>query len=161
MALPMKEKGNKEMEKLPLTIQQKNIWNLQKYYEDTAISNLCGAVFYKEKRNSSFLQQAIQRFIQSQSGMRMRFSEDGEPGQYVVNEINDEIPVMSFQSMQEFDAYAEKMAKEPLGLKDRAMYRFSVFTAEGKSGILAVLSHLISDAWTFSLMVKMRNFKRL
>lgn len=147
------------MEKLPLTIQQKNIWNLQKYYEDTAISNLCGAVFYKEKRNSSFLQQVIQRFIQSQSGMR--FSEDGEPGQYVVNEINDEIPVMSFQSMQEFDAYAEKMAKEPLGLEDRAMYRFSVFTAEGKSGILAVLSHLISDAWTFSLMVKMRNFKRL
>lgn len=141
------------MEKFLLTVQQKNIWNLQKYYEDTAISNLCGVVFFKEKRNSSFLQQAIRRFIQSQSGMRMRFSEEGEPRQYVVNEINDEIPVMSFPSMEEFDAYAEKMAKKPLGLADRAMYRFSVFTVDGKSGILAVLSHLISDAWTFSLMV--------
>ena len=32
------------------------------------------------------------------------------------------------------------------------MYRFVVFQVGDRSGILAVLSHLISDAWTFSLI---------
>lgn len=33
------------MEYFHLTTPQQNIWNLQKYYEDTAIANLCGAIF--------------------------------------------------------------------------------------------------------------------
>lgn len=39
-----------------LTTPQQNIWNLQTYYSDTAIANLCGATFYNEKRNSMFMQ---------------------------------------------------------------------------------------------------------
>lgn len=140
------------MEYFHLTAQQQNIWNLQKYYEDTAISNLCGAIFYNEKRNSSLLQQAICHFIQKQSGLRLRFCEENEPKQYVTDEVNVDIPVMTFASMEEFDRYAEKFAKEPIGLINCPMYRFVVFQMENKSGILVVLSHLISDAWTFGLM---------
>ena len=40
-----------------LTTPQQNIWNLQKYYPNTAIANLCGAAFYKEKRNNRNMQQ--------------------------------------------------------------------------------------------------------
>lgn len=36
-----------------LTTPQKNIWNLQKYYGDTAIGNQCGAIFYKEKLDNN------------------------------------------------------------------------------------------------------------
>lgn len=61
------------MEYFHLTTPQQNIWNLQKYYEDTAISNLCGAVFYNEERDSALLQQAVSCFIQSQSALRLRF----------------------------------------------------------------------------------------
>ena len=101
------------MEYFHLTTPQQNIWNLQKYYEDTAIANLCGAIFYNEKRNSTLLQQAICQFIQNQSGMRLRFCEAGEPEQYVSDETDKAIPVMTFASMKEFDYYAEKFAKEP------------------------------------------------
>lgn len=137
-----------------LTIPQQNIWNLQKFYEDTAISNLCGAVFYKEKRDSLFLQQAVRCFIQSQSALRLRFCIKDEPKQYVTEQNNEQIPVMTFSSMKEFDNYAEKFAKEPLGLIECPMYRFVVFEVENKSGILILLSHLISDAWTFGLMLQ-------
>lgn len=140
------------MEYYHLTTPQQNIWNLQKYYGDTAIGNQCGAVFYKEKRDNCLLQQAIYQFIQGQSGIRLRFLEKNEPVSFISCEEPEEISVITFSSVDEFDSYAKEFAKEPLGLTDRAMYRFVIFEAEGKSGILAVLSHLISDAWTFSLM---------
>lgn len=142
------------MEYHDLTTPQQNIWNLQTYYSDTAIANLCGATFYSEKRNSVFMQQAIRQFISNQSGIRLRFREGEVSRQYVSDEVNEEIPVMTFSSMKEFDSYAEKFAREPLELTGRFMYRFVVFHVENRSGILVLLSHLISDAWTFGLMAK-------
>lgn len=132
-----------------LTTPQENIWNLQKYYADTSISNICGAVFYNEKRDSTLLQRSIRLFIKNQSGIRLRFVEGNEPQQYVSEEIVDDIPIMVFQSMKDFNAYVEQFAKEPIGLTNRALYRFVVFQVGNRSGILVLLSHLISDAWTY------------
>lgn len=142
------------MEYFHLTTPQQNIWNLQKYYSGTAIANLCGAVFFQEKRNSELLCQAVRQFIRNQSSIRLRFNEGKEPRQYISDEIDEDIPVRVFRSRKEFDVYAEKFAKDPIGLSERCMYRFVVFQLEqeNRSGILPVLSHLISDAWTFGLM---------
>ena len=134
-----------------LTTPQKNIWNLQKYYGDTAIGNQCGAIFYKEKRDIKLLKEAIRIFIENQSGMRLRFVDKEEPLQYVSGEI-EEIQTKIFTSMDEFEKYAQKFAKEPIGLNDKAMYRFVVFQVKDRSGVLVALSHLISDAWTFGIM---------
>lgn len=139
--------------KYPLTIPQQNIWNLQKYYPDTAISNLCGAVFYKEKRREDFLEQAINQVIRSQSGLRMRFSEEnGQPVQVINEFVYEKVPVQEFSSYEEFEAYAKKAASAPIGLTDRRMYYFEILRVEGVNGVLALLSHLIADAWTFSLI---------
>ena len=91
-----------KMEYFHLTTPQQNIWNLQKYYNDTSIANLCGATFYREKRDSILLQQAIRRFIQNQSGIRLRFCEGEKPSQYVSDEIDENIPIKTFSSMEEF-----------------------------------------------------------
>lgn len=74
--------------------------------------------------------------------------------QYISEEVDEDIPIMTFDSRQEFDQYAEIFAREPVGLLERQMYRFVVFhlDRESRSGVLVVLSHLISDAWTFGLM---------
>lgn len=142
------------MEYYHLTTPQKNIFNLQKYYADTAISNLCGAIIFKEKRKSENLQQAIFQFIKSQSGIRLRFCQGEEPKQYVSEEIECDFPVLEFSFMEELDDYAEKFAKEPLELMEQKMYRFAVFHLKDRSGILVLLSHLVADAWTFGLMAK-------
>ncbi len=137
-----------------LTTPQQNIWNLQKYYGDTAIANLCGAAFFPERRDGNLLRKAVCQFIWSQNGIRLRFCEGKEPMQYVSEEVDEDIPIMTFDSRQEFDQYAEIFAREPVGLLERQMYRFVVFhlDRESRSGVLVVLSHLISDAWTFGLM---------
>ena len=141
------------MDYFKLTTPQCNIWNLQKYYSDTAISNQCGAIFYEEKRDCALLKQALYEFAKSQSGMRLRFVEKTQPMQYV-SDIVEEIPDLSFATMQEYETYAKQFAKEPIGLTEKAMYRFVVIEVENHSGILVNLSHLISDAWTFSVMAK-------
>ncbi len=141
------------MDYFKLTTPQCNIWNLQKYYSDTAISNQCGAIFYEEKRDCALLKQALYEFVKSQSGMRLRFVEKTQPMQYV-SDIVEEIPDLSFATMQEYETYAKQFAKEPIGLTEKAMYRFVVIEVENHSGILVNLSHLISDAWTFSIMAK-------
>lgn len=140
------------MEYFRLTTPQQNIWNLQKYYEDTAIANLCGAIIFKEKRNSMWLRQSVLLFVQNQKGLRLRFCEQDGPKQYAVDVTELEIPVMTFSSMEELDLYGEAFTQDPIGLVDRPMYRFAVFHVGNRSGILVLLSHLVSDAWTFGLM---------
>lgn len=142
------------MEYFHLTTPQQNIWNLQKYYEGTAIANLCGAIFFQEKRDEALLQEAIRQFIRSQTGIRLRFCEEGEPVQYVSEDavFVADILVMEFLTREDFERYAEDFAKEPIGLTEEAMYRFVIFEVEDRSGVLVVLSHMVADAWTFGLM---------
>lgn len=148
------EDGGKEIEMkyFNLTTSQQNIWNLQKYYEDTAIANICGAVFFQEKRDGAMLQQAVYQFIRNQSALRLRFCVMDEPKQYISDEAIESIPIMEFASREEFECYAKNFAQEPIGLIERQMYRFVVFHLDSGSGVLALLSHLVSDAWTFGLL---------
>lgn len=143
------------MDYFKLTTPQNNIWNLQKYYEDTAISNLCGAVFYEETRDTKLLRKAINQVIKNQTALRLQFvHKDGDVKQYIKEYVSVDIPMREFTDDEEFDRYAKKCASEPIGLLERDMYRFEIIVVGKKKGILAVLSHLISDAWTFSLLVK-------
>lgn len=137
-----------------LTTPQQNIWNLQKYYPDTAIANLCGAIFYNEKRDVEKLKEALNLVIEKQAGFRLRFQEEGEVRQYVAEYEEIDIPAMTFEAETEFDEFANCFAKEPFGLTNCVLYRFVVFEIDGKSGVLVLLSHLISDAWTFSILAR-------
>lgn len=143
------------MDHFNLTTPQKNIWNLQKYYENTAISNLCGAVFFEEEHDLSLLQKAINHVIKNQTALRLRFvQQDGEIKQYIKEYAHVETTTHEFTDENEFDAYARDCAKKPIGLLDCVMYRFEIVSIGKQQGILAVLSHLVSDAWTFNLLVK-------
>lgn len=53
------------MKKYELSTQQKNIWNLQKYYEHTAISNICGAITYDEMRDTEGLKEALRQVVRN------------------------------------------------------------------------------------------------
>lgn len=142
------------MEYYDLTTPQKNIWNLQNFYEDTAIANICGAVFYYEEHDSQMLQKAINQVIKNQTALRLRFIKlNGDIKQYVEEYSDINIPIHKFKDEQEFESYAEKCASNPIGLLACVMYRFEIVYVGEKQGVFAILSHLISDAWTFSLIV--------
>ena len=142
------------MEYFNLTIPQQNIWNLQKYYENTAVANICGAVFYREERDVVLLCRALNLVIKRQSALRLRFVKvNSEIKQYVENYIHEDIPIKEFASQENFEQYAREVASVPLGMLCQKLYKFEIVRIGERLGILAVLSHMISDAWTFSLIV--------
>ncbi|MBO5458699.1 MAG: AMP-binding protein, partial [Lachnospira sp.] len=143
------------MEYFNLTIPQQNIWNLQKYYENTAISNICGTIFYKSAKNIELLKKSLNIVIDRQAGLRLRFVEDGgTPKQYVEKYSPADIPVRRFENMEQLEQYVREAAKTPVRLLNNVMYRFEIVCVGTEAGILAILNHLISDAWTLSLIAK-------
>lgn len=138
-----------------LTTPQQNILNLQKTFPNTSISNLCGAVFWGRKVDLESARKALNKFIELQTGMRLQFHEEhGEFVQYIVPHTDTVFPFLSFSDNQNFERYAQDFAKQPFKMTDSPMYRFLIFELNGTSGVLACLNHLISDAWTFSLLAK-------
>lgn len=136
-----------------LTTPQQNIWNLQRFYEGTSVSNNCGAIFFEKKCDHKLLNQAINKLIELQSGMRLRFREEnGHPVQYIVDYLPEEFSSEFFECKAAFDAYAHKYALTPFNLIDGPMYRFVIFDLDNKSGVLLCANHLISDAWAISII---------
>lgn len=136
-----------------LTTSQQNIWNLHQFYPDTSISDNCGAIFFGEKCDHALLNRAINKLIELQSGMRLRFCEkDGYPVQYFTEYHYEQFESMYFESESSFEAFAACQAKMPFPLVDSPMYRFVIFDLEDRTGILLCASHLISDAWAISII---------
>lgn len=143
------------MKKYDLTTPQENIWNLQKYYENTSISNLCGAVFYDEKCKIENLKKSLNKEIEFQQGLRLRFCYDGDTvKQYVADYVPEDFHCLKFNSMAELDEYAQKIAAAPMKMINSKMYSFEIFEVEGTTGVLLCANHMITDAWSFSILAK-------
>lgn len=135
-----------------LTVQQKNIWNLQKYYPDTVISNLCGAIFYNDKRENKRLIETIMTIVKGHSGLRLCFVESEKVFQYAADNISINIEELSFDSREKLDDFAKAYVEKPLKVLEGEVARFVIFDLYGKSGVLVVLHHLVIDAWSFNLL---------
>ncbi len=138
-----------------LTTPQQNIWNLQKYFENTSISNICGAIFYNELCDSSLLKKAINKTIELQAGLRLCFKEEnGVPIQYVADYSPIDFDVVKFDSQADFDKFAVEYALVPIDMIESQGHCFTIFELCGKSGVIVRTSHLVSDAWSYSLFAK-------
>lgn len=136
-----------------LTTPQSNIWNVQKFYENTSIQNICGAVLYNGLLDKKLLEKAINEVIRLQDGLRLRFTEkNGSPVQYIEEYSYQDIDFVLFNSESDFNQYAKTAATKSFSLVDSQMFHFVQFELSGNSGVLVCASHLISDAWTFSIL---------
>ncbi len=158
-----------------LTTQQNNISDLQKYYEGTAISNICCAIIYDEARDLGKLESSIRQVIASQTALRLRFS-DTDPVRQYLSEDEISIDIKYFSDESDLEAFACKTAGEPMQIYDSPMCAFTLFnlgtgfnsgtrfssgtgfssearfSSGARSGIVAKLNHLIADAWSFGLI---------
>lgn len=138
-----------------LTSPQQNIWNLQKYYEGTTISAICGAIYFKDELDTEILKGAINHIIKHQSGLRLHFCEiNGQAMQEVSEYQYEEIPVLQFSDKEALRQYVLHCAQKLTRLTDIPLYHFAIFKLNGQTGIVTALSHLVSDAWTLSLIAK-------
>lgn len=136
---------------LGLTKPQKIIYDMEKF-AGGSIATVCGGVMINGVKDENILTAAINEIYRINDALRTRITEkDGIPYQTILEYKEQKIPVLRFKDKQELDAYAEKYAKEPMDFYG-PLCELSAVVLDGKYGILGKFHHIISDAWTLSLV---------
>lgn len=138
-----------------LTTPQQNIWNLQRYFENTSISNICGAIFYNDLFDRVLLKKAINKTVELQAGLQLCFKEGNSmPVHYVAEYSPIDFDVVTFDSRADFDKFATGYARIPIDMIESQEHCFTIFELCGKSGVIVRTSHLVSDAWSYRAPLK-------
>ncbi|MGE5329544.1 MAG: amino acid adenylation domain-containing protein [Deltaproteobacteria bacterium] len=140
-----------------LTNPQKAMWYTEKVYPGTSIGNVAGTLRLKGEIDYSLLEKAINIFIEKNEGIRLRVKEiNGEPKQYISAYAYHKLDFLDFSNKKDADLYKwdEHLTKEPFVLIDSDLFYFALIKVnEQDGGFYIKTHHLISDAWTMTLLV--------
>ena len=148
-----------EKEFYPLTSPQLSIWYTEKMYPGTSISNVAGTLRIKENIDFDLLERAINLFIESNDGVRLRLclDDNGNPQQYISEYEYQHLEYVDFSGYEDpVNAMYEWDSNEtlkPFELIDCALYRFiMVKLSESNAGFFTNIHHIVSDGWSMSLL---------
>lgn len=136
----------------PLSLSQKNIWDIERTLEDTSINNICTTLHIRGRVNLSALQRSVDLVLSADASLRTRILLiDGTPMQYHAPFRAHTIPVYDFTQTGEdgIHDWENAFTREVMPIIDAPLYRFAILLTGESSGSLVVkMHHLISDGWT-------------
>ena len=148
-----------------LTSPQKNIWNTEQYYKNTAINNICGSILIEENVDLSILAQAINKFIETNDSFKLRIKIiNGIPNQYFIENKIYDFEIFNFNNIDEIKNQAQAMVNTPFEILESQLFDFRLFKLpNGFGGFIINAHHIISDAATFGMIGKevMSNYSKL
>lgn len=140
----------------PLTHPQKSIWYTEKLYPGTSIGTISATLRLKDDVDYSILEKAINIFIEKNDGTRLRFNEiDNEPVQYVSDYryVRFNFYDFSKNGLEKLYKWDEEQTRLPFNLIDSDLFYFALIKIDDRDGgFLVKMHHLISDAWTMSIV---------
>jgi len=144
------------MKLYPLTYSQKNIWFTEKMYPGTSVANVAGTLRMQLNIDFSILEQAINKFVELNDGMRIRVTEkDGEVYQYVTDYFRFKVEFIDFSNkpIEELYKFEEEQTRDAFDLLDTPLFSFTMIkVSENEGGFYIKTHHLISDAWSMGLI---------
>ena len=139
-----------------LTHPQRSIWLTEQFHENTAINNVAGTLTINQEINMELLEKAILLFISSNEALKLKldFSQKN-PMQYVSTDLRYSIKCVEINDENELKDISKKFTKAIFNLKNSFLFDFLIFKFKdnSKGGFMAKLHHLISDAWSMSLLI--------
>ena len=141
-------------QRYPLTHQQKSIWYMEKLYPDTSIGVVAATLRLKGAIDLDRIEAAINLFIEKNDAIRFRISEEsGEPIQYIEPYERLSFERYEFSSNEELYRWDETQSALPFQLTNSPLFYFALIrVGENDGGLYVRFHHLISDAWTMSLL---------
>ena len=138
-----------------LTIPQKSIWLTERFYKADTISNISGTLLIKDSVDFELLEQAIFLFIEKNIATHLHFKiVDGIPYQYPAKFTPKKLKIYSVKSKEELKKLEEDFVKIKFELSNSPLFKFNLVRLPDNSGGFNVtLHHLISDAWSMSLLI--------
>ncbi len=140
----------------PLTHPQKGIWYTEKLYPDTSIGIIAGTLRIEENVDFIILEKAINLFIKKNDSMRIRIAEiEGKPYQYFSDYEYYHIDFLDFsdKDISEMYKWDTIQTKTPFKLLESNLFYFAIIkVSDFDAGFYIKCHHLISDAWSMSLL---------
>lgn len=142
-------------QRYPLTHQQKGIWFMEKIYPDTSIGVVAATLRLQGDVDLDLVDAAVNLFIEKNDAIRFRITEEnGEPVQYIAPYEPVHFQRYHFSSNEELYKWDETQSVLPFDLIDSPLFTFALIGVGANDGGFYVrFHHLISDAWTMSLLV--------
>ncbi|MDO5556013.1 MAG: amino acid adenylation domain-containing protein, partial [Clostridia bacterium] len=138
-----------------LTDQQREIWNIEQYYKNTTINNISGTLIIKQKVDFEKLRKSINIFVQKNDSFRTRILiKDGEPKQLIKENLQFSIKEENLINKDELNKIENEIVSTPFNLINSNLFEFTIIKYnDGTGGFNANVHHIISDAWTMSLLI--------
>lgn len=137
---------------MEFTASQNNVIETERYYKNTSISNIGGYLLFKEKIDIDELKKAINKLIENADALRMHLVNGaGKTKQEILPYKLEEIYITRV-AKNNIDEVATSWMKEIFDLYEK-MYEFKILKVDDEYGLFVKIHHLISDAWSISLIV--------
>ena len=140
----------------PLSLNQRNIWDVERACPDTSINNICTTLHIQGRINFSVLQRSVDLVLSADPSLHARIVlQDKTPMQYQAAYQPESIPIYDFSqtSQDGIACWEESFTREVLPLMDAPLYRFALLrTGENSCRLVVKMHHLISDGWTQVLL---------
>lgn len=136
-----------------LSKPQRSIYNMEKFTGDT-VANICCSMLCVGKMDIDTLKNAVNELYRLNDALRVRIMETPSGTRQSISDYSEhDFEILTFQNDTEFSSYAEEYAKQSLDLYG-SLCDIKIIFVENKYGLLVKLHHIISDAWTMSLLAK-------
>ncbi len=141
--------------KYDLTNPQKSILLTEQFHKNTCVSNIAGTLEIQEKMNITAMKKSINLFIKNNDSIRTHLISDGvKTKQMILDYSFVDIEVVELDEQHTLPQLEETVITKPFSLLESDLYHFVIFkNLDGTGGFIANLHHIISDAWTMSLLI--------
>jgi amino acid adenylation domain-containing protein len=145
------------IEQMPLSAAQKSMWVLQKLAPDSIAYNVYRAVDVIDDFNIKAFEHAWHELIKQHASLRTTFVlVDGEPIQRVHDVYDFSLNRHDVSNMNEhnLDDLLCRDALQPFDLENGPLFRISIYEhADSRYTILFNFHHIITDLWSFSVLM--------
>ncbi|WP_018753423.1 non-ribosomal peptide synthetase [Paenibacillus sanguinis] len=142
----------------PLTHAQKRIWYIENLYPDTSLNIIGGLIRINGNVNLDLLEEAIQRFIENNEGIRLQLHQEGnEVQQYVQLYVKKSLRRFDFSDASDphfaADVWVQEELQKPFPLYEHPLFDFALITVhETEHAYYLKFHHLIADGWSIYLL---------
>ena len=139
-----------------LTNPQKGIWYTEQFYTDSNINNIAG--YLKINKNTDFkaLEKAFNYFVMKNDSFKTKIIlEDSVPKQYFDDFVYENIEIIELRDKNQLAEFEETFPMNHINVLDNYLFLAKMLKFPDGSGILVLIAHhLISDAWTMTLVLE-------
>lgn len=138
-----------------LTYPQRSILLTEQFHQNTCVSNIAGTLSINEKIDVDILEQAINLFIKKNDSLRINLFGSGRAIKQIIKDYSYiKVKKVILSNNYSLNDLENDIISKHFTLLNSDLYQFVIFkNPDGTGGFIANLHHIISDAWTMSILI--------